>query len=232
MGLALVAWAGCSSKCGNGHAAGESFPSADGCNTCSCGADGTVACTTRACVDAGPTGSAGTSGAAGTSGGAGTSGASGNSGAAGTDAEACGFGASYTFRDDGGFRAGYDQSTLTQARTHSIDRVSLGTDAMLSCARAVPCASSTAVTVPAIGAAVSHADVQAALAKAPGMVYGTDSRPVDGTVWLFQRNDGKNFYVGGGNAVPAGLRALETLLRKLDGETLQAPECAALRARQ
>ena len=29
---------------------GEGFPAADGCNTCSCGEDGTVACTLRICV--------------------------------------------------------------------------------------------------------------------------------------------------------------------------------------
>jgi hypothetical protein len=33
---------------------GDTFPSTDGCNTCSCGQDGEVACTDRACVDSGP----------------------------------------------------------------------------------------------------------------------------------------------------------------------------------
>lgn len=33
---------------------GQSCPSPDGCNTCACSADGTLACTARACVDAGP----------------------------------------------------------------------------------------------------------------------------------------------------------------------------------
>ena len=32
------------------HKAGESFPDRDGCNTCSCGEDGSVACTERACA--------------------------------------------------------------------------------------------------------------------------------------------------------------------------------------
>lgn len=35
---------------GKTYKAGESFPSSDGCNTCSCTADGLVACTLRACV--------------------------------------------------------------------------------------------------------------------------------------------------------------------------------------
>ncbi|MDO9015702.1 MAG: hypothetical protein Q8S73_09640 [Deltaproteobacteria bacterium] len=33
---------------------GQSCPSPDGCNACACSADGTLACTARACVDAGP----------------------------------------------------------------------------------------------------------------------------------------------------------------------------------
>jgi hypothetical protein len=42
---------------GRTYRAGESF--SDGCNSCSCGADGFVACTTRACIDAGPSEDAG-----------------------------------------------------------------------------------------------------------------------------------------------------------------------------
>lgn len=38
---------------GETYSAGDSFPSTDGCNSCRCGADGTVACTLRACVDGG-----------------------------------------------------------------------------------------------------------------------------------------------------------------------------------
>ena len=33
---------------------GQSCPSPDGCNTCSCSSDGTIACTARACLDGGP----------------------------------------------------------------------------------------------------------------------------------------------------------------------------------
>src|SRR5688572_4202660 len=34
---------------GKNHAVGATFPSTDGCNTCTCGAGGTVACTDKAC---------------------------------------------------------------------------------------------------------------------------------------------------------------------------------------
>lgn len=45
---------------GKTYAEGASFPSTDGCNTCSCGFDGQVACTERACLpaDAGADGGA------------------------------------------------------------------------------------------------------------------------------------------------------------------------------
>ncbi len=42
---------GACSYAGASYDAGESFPAGDGCNTCSCGADGSVGCTLRACLD-------------------------------------------------------------------------------------------------------------------------------------------------------------------------------------
>jgi hypothetical protein len=59
------------------------------------------------------------------------------------------------------------------------------------------------------------------------MLYGTDPRPADGTVWLFQHNDSQSFMVGGGS-VPAGLRALETLLHRVTAEASAAPECPSM----
>jgi hypothetical protein len=46
--------AGCLNGCvynGTSYGAGESFPAGDGCNTCSCSADGSVACTEEACPE-------------------------------------------------------------------------------------------------------------------------------------------------------------------------------------
>jgi len=42
--------AGTCSYEGQTYQPGDSFPASDGCNTCSCGADGTVACTLKACA--------------------------------------------------------------------------------------------------------------------------------------------------------------------------------------
>lgn len=141
-------------------------------------------------------------------------------------ATACAFKATYTFHDDGGLRLSADSSTLTPPRSHEIARTTGGGNPA-TCTRDVPCTSASAVSVAAIEAAVANADVQAALAKPKGALYGGDPRPFDGTVWILARDDGRDFTVGSGD-VPAGLRALETLLRQLSTETLAAPECAAL----
>ncbi|MGZ3478619.1 MAG: hypothetical protein ACXVCJ_29225, partial [Polyangiales bacterium] len=74
-----------------------------------------------------------------------------------------------------------------------------------------------------VESALASADVQAALAKAP-VLYGTDSRPVDGTV--FQVLVGtKKIEVGGpcGGAsgctdAPAGVQQLRTVLERIDTE--------------
>jgi hypothetical protein len=212
----------------NADAAADKAGGAAGQGTGAAGTGGGVAGTGGGGAGTGG-GAAGTGGGvAGTGGGVAGSSGAGQGGAGG--AAACAFTTNYAFRDDGGFRAFSEDSTLTPPRTHTMERLSFGADAKISCSRTVPCTSTNnAVTVPAIEAAIANADVQAALAKPAGMLYGTDPRPVDGTVWFFERGDGKSFYVGGGNAVPAGLRALETLLRTLAGETRAAPECAALR---
>jgi hypothetical protein len=141
---------------------------------------------------------------------------------------ACAFSTTYTFGDDGGLRAFTDGATLSPPRTHTIMRTGSGrADASGQCMRDVPCTSASAVSVAAVEAAIANADVQAALAKPAGMVYGTDTRPADGSVFTFSRADGRGFLVGAG-AVPTGLRALEELLHQLETETLAAPECASL----
>jgi hypothetical protein len=52
--LELGEWQLSSSSCtyqGVQHRAGDHFPSADGCNTCGCHANGSVVCTARACAN-------------------------------------------------------------------------------------------------------------------------------------------------------------------------------------
>jgi hypothetical protein len=137
----------------------------------------------------------------------------------------CSFSATYLAYDDGGNRPSVEKTLLTPPRTDTTEQVSTPIDDGSACDREVACLSASAVTVPQIEAAVANADVQAALAQPDGTLYGSDPRPVDGTVWVFKRN-GRGFAVGPG-PVPAGLTALETLLRQLTTETHSSSECAA-----
>ena len=75
--------------------------------------------------------------------------------------------------------------------------------------------------------ALAHPDVVAALAQTTRPFYGSDTRPVDGTVFLFDRDDGRGFTVGTG-AVPAGLSTLVDLLHRLDQQTAATAACAGL----
>jgi len=136
----------------------------------------------------------------------------------------CSFSATYLAYDDGGNRPYVEQTILMAPRTDWTDHVFQGSNDGSACPRELTCASAAQVTVPQIEAAVANADVQAALAQADGTLYGSDPRPVDGTVWVFKRN-GHGFAVGSG-IVPAGLTALETLLRQVTADAHASPECS------
>jgi hypothetical protein len=246
--LAVLLLAGGLSTCGNdshkgvcfyagvSYAAQDRFTSIDGCNTCTCASDGAVGCTTRACVEGGvPEGGASDGARESVEGGSevsrdGMSTADGTpaDGAAETTPGVCSLETSYRFFDDGGLRAFYDDSRIAPPRTHTLTRKNMTNNTTVECGYEIPCDPGNAVDLPSIQKAIAHPDVQEALAKAMQPHYGSDPRPVDGTVWVFERADGRGFSLGGGN-VPAGLRALETVLRKLTTETRAAPQCAALR---
>jgi len=188
------------------YAPGATFPSADGCNSCSCLSDGAVACTERACLP-----DAGTSDAR----------------ADGGGGEICAFDRTYNFHDDGGFVAFTDRSTLSPPRTHLMSRDHFTNALPNQCTRTLVCSDSTLVDVNEIRQALAHPDVVAALAQTTRPFYGTDTRPVDGNVFMLDRDDGRGFSVGSGT-VPAGLRALVDLLHLLRAQTAAAPECAGL----
>jgi hypothetical protein len=88
--------------------------------------------------------------------------------------------------------------------------------------------------------AIADTDVQNALAMAAPPTYGSDHRPVDGTIFQFLRADGRGFLAGGTCSttplpgtpcveVPAGVARLVSALRALDAQQLLDPSCAALR---
>jgi hypothetical protein len=241
LGLLLVGF-GCGSatplndQClydGRRHGVGESFPSADGCNICSCTSMG-VACTERACLpDASTTldsgGDAKTPDDATTTTDASDLPTPSADGASidGASTDTCALDRSYAFWDDGGLVAYADRSTLMPPRTHTLSRDHFRNALPNSCSRALACNGSAGVDLGEFVQALGNADVVAALALPMKPFYGTDTRPVDGTVFIFERDDQRGFMLGAGD-VPAGLRTLQTLLRQLQSETVASLPCAGL----
>jgi len=265
------------------HRADTSFPATDGCNSCSCGPDGTVACTDKACLDAGPRDSSAPPASADAarpipdSGGATTDTAEGGvcfyggmtyrpgqsfpaddgcntctclaNGQAGCTkigcpprdaAAACDLDTKVDYGDVGGLRIFVERSFLEPGNRYSRTRMPVvaGGTAALSCAPPLPrCGTNGAITAAELKAAFDHPDVRAALAETTPPLYGRDLRPVDGIVLEFKRSDGRGFLLGAGcNAplgcrnIPTGIAQLGRLLRDLDRQQLEAPECQALRA--
>jgi hypothetical protein len=163
---------------------------------CSCAAGSLIACTLRACVDAGPS----------------------------TD---CSLGRTYSFWQDGGLRAYSDRATLTPPRTFTVARDHFVNATPSQCARELSCSEPVLAGVAEIQQALAHPDVVAALALATKPLYGNDTRPVDGSVFVFERDDQRGFTLGTGT-VPAGLRALADLLSRLETATIATPGCANL----
>jgi hypothetical protein len=107
----------------------------------------------------------------------------------------------------------------------------------ITCMQTVPCGTSGRLDVNAVMNAIRSQDVQTALSMATPPLYGIDSRPVDGSVFVLHRaSDGHSFMVGsdcggasGCTPIPAGISSLVTMLRNLDTQELAEPGCEALR---
>jgi hypothetical protein len=133
---------------------------------------------------------------------------------------------------NGGLVAYEERSELATCRTFRIVRMTPGDPPILaSCENEVD--SSAATTVDAIDRAVADADVQAAITRAP-VLYGQDSRPVDGTVFRIDIG-GATIDVGddcagssGCTAIPAGVAALRIALQALTDQQRPLPTCDAL----
>jgi hypothetical protein len=158
------------------------------------------------------------------------------------DAGTCAFDATYRYGDTGGLVAYEDVATLTAPVSYRYERTSRITDpASSSCAPAMPpCGVDDLYSPGDITGAIGDTDVQKALAMATPPIYGRDTRPVDGTIFQFVREDGHGFLAGGACGsggplpgtcveVPAGITRLVNALRALDEQQLKDPSCAALR---
>jgi hypothetical protein len=190
----------------------------DGCNTCSCGSGGQMMCTARACppADAAPA----------------TDGGS----------PSCTLSSNLTFGHNGGMVIYQDTNKLT-ATTFTITRSYMrgaGPDASATtCSPKLPaCGATGVVSVATINTDLADADVQAAFksATSSGTLFGTDSRPVDGTVYSIALDDGRTLLVGGQctpstsscRAIPAGVVKLAEDLRSLATAMAADPACKGL----
>lgn len=134
---------------------------------------------------------------------------------------------------DGGFGpSGVDSSSLTPCRAyqHRRDDVRPDPPPPVVCNRELEKCGGTSPNVRDIEVALAHPDMVAAVKAAP-VLYGKDSRPVDGQVFRILV-DGKTIDVGGdcgGTAgctpVPPGVQAAAKLLQDIDTAELALSPC-------
>ena len=134
---------------------------------------------------------------------------------------------------NGGLRAFEDVSELAPCAHYTHRRRPYGDPGVdeLSCDRDLVACNSVASTG-AVMTALGHADVQRALGESP-VLYGTDPRGVDGTVFRMLLGD-KMIEVGGScegapptcMPAPPGVVMLVELLQNIDAAMLMTEECA------
>lgn len=147
---------------------------------------------------------------------------------------------SLRFGREGGFVPYQTTYSIAPPRRFLLERTApRGTPAR--CETTIPaCGATDDVTVDTLATALGHADVgaafQAAAASDAGTVlYGVDTRPVDGQLFFIER-DGRFLYVGapcrtGSGAAcvnaPAGVQRLVDVLNALQEQESRRPVCAA-----
>jgi hypothetical protein len=167
----------------------------------------------------------------------GTGGTSGDAGKAdsGDSATACGcISYAISWGYIGGMVAYTDRSTLGTCFKYTHRRDSFVTsEPSLVCEQEEPlCDNKTVIGSEQITAAIQNTDVQSALSNG-NILYGVDSRPVDGQVFEIKVGDdtievGSNCGTSGNSCVPIpqGVQTLVALLKKLDKEQLGKPPCS------
>jgi hypothetical protein len=191
---------------------GDSFACSPGCNVCTCKAPGTLVSTDIACSDGGAT-------------------------------SMCGLDAVYLYGSIGGKVAYQDQVTIAPsttspatAATYVLTRSSDGGSSGVSCSPAFPtCGSPSALDVSDVMTDILDSVVQKYLSQKTStpLLFGLDTRPVDGPIFSFQRGDGHGFLVGapcngasGCTEISPPIAKLVADLRALDQQQLQASACA------
>jgi len=150
---------------------------------------------------------------------------------------ACALDEAYAFWPDGGLRAYEDRMRIAPPRSIQITRDHYGGAPPETCMDEMPaCGTDGAVDVGEVTSALAHPDVSAAFALPSTPLFGRDTRPVDGTVFIVERvSDGHRIEIGtacsgapGCTDLPAGVSALLETLTTLTTETLARAACAAL----
>lgn len=143
---------------------------------------------------------------------------------------------SVSWGDVGGLVVYSDRSTLDGCNTYHRTRTPAGrgTAEMLACERSLPCMGSGLHGVSDVLQALQNTDVQAALAQGH-VLFGSDPRPVDGTVLDIVARADTAIDVGspcsgGGScaAIPPGVSALAALLRAIDDDQLHLDPCRSM----
>lgn len=151
----------------------------------------------------------------------------------------CVFDQRYEYGHIGGFRSSVGRTTLTPASSFLHVRTTVREPrTSTSCSPPLPaCGAANQIGSDDVEAAMAHPDVRAALASPTPLLYGRDTRPVDGTVFELVRQDSRGLLVGfpcegaaGCREIPPGVAALVTLLEALDRQQLALPACSALAA--
>lgn len=192
---------------GRSYAIGESFPTTDGCNTCTCLAAG-LACTARACVaDAADSRCPLT-----------------------TSLTLWYDGGMRVYTEQAVVK-----ETMTFTRTYAA--VVDGGAPRTCTAPLPACGSPTQIDLVDIAADLAAPEVVAAFALPDPTVYGVDPRGYDGTLFAIRNSAGKTLYVGADcpspamsscRPVPAGVKTLATDLKSLFETARAATACAGL----
>lgn len=160
-----------------------------------------------------------------------------------TDVEPfCDIPGTYTYGLDGGFVPYQDRVTLAPGRSFTFTRMPFSSvDAgpcNCSCTTMIDhCGTSDGGVVDtlAVIVAFNDGDVMAAFADQTRTLYGRDTRPADGQVFVVTRGDGRRIEIGaecggatGCREVRAGLARLRDVLTTLQTQQLMRPPCNAL----
>jgi hypothetical protein len=195
------------------YAVGETFK--NDCNTCSCQANGNIACTLMAC----PSDAATTDGAT-----------------------ECKLPTAITFGYDGGNAIYRDINRIDTAGLLTITRTTSGRGGgdggSTSCSLALPaCGTAGAVTAATLATDLADAAVKAGFAATSTPFYGADQRPVDRPAYSVTQADGHTILVGSpcttssGNAclaIPAGVQRLVDDLTSATSTALAASVCKGI----